>query len=116
MKAMTHGVTSPGPLLTRSCVHANNKSPGLGVYKGVGRNATDAEDAPDAGRLLPMSYEKRCVRSKAPWLGSVACQRPLIQSIDSRLLRHLFSRWEPERPELLIRLRPRPKETPCVSR
>ncbi len=31
----------------------------------------------------------------------------LSQGVDPRLLRHVFSQWEPQRPELLIRLRPR---------
>ena len=32
---------------------------------------------------------------------------PPLPPVDPRRLRLLFARWEPERPELLIRLRPR---------
>lgn len=35
---------------------------------------------------------------------------------DPHLLRFLFSTWEPERPELLIRLRPRVQEASRVTR
>ncbi len=38
-------------------------------------------------------------------------ERP-IQPVDPHLVRYLFIRWEPERPELLVRVRPRlPKES-----
>ncbi len=40
----------------------------------------------------------------------------VIKPVDARLLRHLFSHWQPERPELLIRLRPRVQETGCGPR
>ncbi len=43
-------------------------------------------------------------------------QRSIIQSADPCLLRALFSRWKPERPELLIRLRPRVQDTSHVAR
>lgn len=34
-------------------------------------------------------------------------ERPFSHAADPGALRHLFSVWEPERPELLVRLRPR---------
>ncbi len=39
-------------------------------------------------------------------LGDPRVTRP----VDPRLLRYLLRLWEPERPELLLRLRPRPRE------
>lgn len=36
--------------------------------------------------------------------------------VDPRLLRYLFNAWQPERPELLFRLRPRPQEVSYGSR
>ncbi len=53
------------------------------------------------------------LQSVRPSVLRVRClpeEQPLIPPIDPRLLRHLFSRWEPERPELLVRLRPRRQE------
>jgi hypothetical protein len=34
----------------------------------------------------------------------------VVPSADARMLDHLFRSWEPERPELLVRLRPRLRE------
>lgn len=39
--------------------------------------------------------------------GSVLSERLYVPPVDPRRLRFLFPQWEPERPELLVRLRPR---------
>lgn len=41
--------------------------------------------------------------------------RRIIPPANPRLVRYLFDRWVPERPELLIRLRPRPQEVSHVA-
>ena len=47
---------------------------------------------------------------------STSPDRPRPAPADPRLIRVLFSRWEPERPELLIRLRPRHQEIARADR
>lgn len=42
-------------------------------------------------------------------------QGRVIQPAEQGLLRALFNQWEPERPELLIRLRPRLEEASRVT-
>lgn len=42
-------------------------------------------------------------------------ERP-FQPLDPFLLRFLLNNWNPERPELLLRLRPRPYEESHVTR
>ncbi len=37
-------------------------------------------------------------------------RREPVQPLDPRVVQFLFSRWQPERPELLFRLRPRLQE------
>lgn len=38
-----------------------------------------------------------------------------VPPANPRVLRAIWKRWKPERPELLIRLRPRPQEASSVS-
>ncbi len=49
-------------------------------------------------------------RSSVPVTSTSAGQPRPAPPADPRLIRALFSRWEPERQELLIRLRPRHQE------
>ena len=54
-----------------------------------------------------MKYENRGKEKQRGSINVPAREHRVIPPANPSLLRTLFSQWEPERPELLIRLRPR---------